>query len=171
MKQEVIKQFRVYKDGENISYGLATIQTPALDGQTTEIKGAGILGSYNVPNIGHFGAMETTINFFAATEETKSLYPGKYILLDLRIAEQYHDESTNEKSVTPSKYLIGGTVTKVDFGKVEGGTGADGSIAIDTLIFGSWIDGKEIQYLDKLNYVYRVNGTDIMEAERTALGG
>ena len=171
VRPEQIKNFRVYESGSNVSFGMATVQLPSMEAVTNEIKGAGIAGAYTAPVVGHYGPLTTTVNFYASSPAIKSLYSGQYKMFDLRVAEQRHDDSTGSKDVSGVKYLVAGTITKLDLGAVEGGASADGSFDLDTTIFAVYQDGVELQYLDKINYIYRINGTDVLEAERAALGG
>lgn len=169
-RPEQQKNFRVWENGTNISYGMATVQLPSMEALSNEVKGAGLLGSYNAPVVGHYGPLTATFNFYASSPAIKACFAGQPKRFDLRVAEQMKDDSTGNKTVNAVKYLIGGTITKLDLGAVEGGASADGSIDLDVTLFAIYEGGRELQYFDKTNYIYRVNGNDILAAERAALG-
>jgi phage tail tube protein FII len=142
-----------------------------MEAETAEINGAGLLGSYNTPNKGHYGPMTTTLNFFNASADLKSWYSGLYKRLDIRAVEQDRDEISGELGVIGLKYLVAGTVMNNSRGNIEPGALMDGSITIETLIFGVWQNNVELQFYDKINYIHRVNGVDILAEERALLGG
>ena len=46
----------------------------------------------------------------------------------------------------------------------------DNEIELEVLAVGVFIDGKESVYIDKLNYIFRVDDTDYLQEARVAEG-
>lgn len=169
-RPEVVVNFNVFSVGSPIGT-VSSVVLPDLEPIAVEMRGAGIMGSYNAMVDGHFGSMITTLNFFSAFEGAKRLRVGQYVsALDLRIAEQIHNTITNTKSIRADKVLIGGTVAKTTFGTVAPIEQSSGAIDIETTVLGIWLGGEELLFMDKINYIYRSLGTGLMGDILRAIG-
>ena len=168
-KQEIVTNFMVYRDGRSL-LGIASIQLPDLEPLNAEISGAGIMGSLPAVIEGHFGLLTMTYNFYTPFDGHDAFSAGEYTTLDSRIAEQTHDSITMTKPIRADKVLCAGYVTKISPGTVQSGQQSTGSIDIGVTSYGLWLEGREILFFDKTNYVYRVNGVDRMGDVRRAIG-
>lgn len=167
---ERLINFNVYQDGTRGLMGVADVELPSFEAMTDTVSGAGIAGEYDSPTIGNFGSMSVTINFRTATEDAIKLASMKKAhKLTCRGAIQVQDAATGETIVKPM--VVAMTVkTKVfNPGNMEAGAAMDSSIEAEVIAIRIRLNGKELIELDKLNYVYKVNGVDEARAVRDAI--
>ncbi|WP_069997753.1 phage major tail tube protein [Cellulosilyticum sp. I15G10I2] len=143
-------------------------QLPSIESATNEIKGAGILGSIDMPMTGQINAMTFSVTARGINKSNANLAKPGIQKLEIRFNR---DVTQSDGSVIPegSKVFINGVNKKYDPGKVEQGSNMDGSIEFEVLRYRQVINGVETLLIDKLNYVYKINGVDYMEKVRAAL--
>lgn len=166
---EKLINFRVYQDGTDL-LGVADAQLPSLEAMTDTVKGAGIAGEVESPNLGHFGSMTVSINWRTVTANLTGLAVQKAHQLDLRGAQQVYDAAKGEYAVKPLKVVVKAIPKKVDLGKLDVGAGQDSSWEGEVVYMKVLIAGEEKIELDKYNYIYKVNGTDYLAEVRKGLG-
>lgn len=158
---------KVIADNVEISDN-AACQLPSIDVQTSEVKGAGILGSIDMPVTGQIGGLTLGIDFRSANKNIAGLAKPGHQNIELRLVK---DIVTSTGSVVPegTKIFATGVVKKLDLGKVENNTTADGSVEFELLRYRQVINGQEVLLIDKQNYIYKVNGVDYMQKVRSLL--
>ena len=150
--------------GDNVS-----CQLPSIETATSELKGAGILGAIDMPSSGQINAMTFAMNLRSINKNSGLLAKPGLRNIELRFAR---DVVTSGGQTIPegAKIFITGINKKVDPGKVEQGATMDGSADFEVLRYRQVIDGIETLLIDKLNYIYKVDGVDYMQAIRQMLG-
>lgn len=167
---EKINDFRVYANGSTDYKGLADLQLPSFDAMTETINGAGIAGEYESTNFGHYQSMKLVLNWSMITEElTEFLKPGS-IQVDCRVVNQEYDPTSAKHKFVPNRVLVKGHVTKNDLGKAAKNGKYEGSSEIEVTYIKLERNGKTLIELDKINYVYKVDGVDYMAEIRAGLG-
>jgi uncharacterized protein len=167
---EKLNDFRVFVSGSTDLLGVADLQLPSFDAMTDTVSGAGIAGEYESPNIGHFQSMKFTINWRMITDEiTSFLQPGP-IQIDCRLANQEYDRTVGQQVFKANRVVVKGQVIKNDLGKAAKNSPYEGSSEIEVTYIKVERDGKTLVELDKINYIYNVNGVDYMADIRKALG-
>ncbi|MTI49704.1 MAG: hypothetical protein FH761_17880 [Firmicutes bacterium] len=158
---------KLYSDGEEIMDSVS-VQFPSIELATGELKGAGILGSIDMPMTGQINAMTFTINSRGVSKSNSKLAKPGVQKLEVRFIR---DVTRANGDVIPegSKVYITGINKKYDPGKVEQGATMDGSIDFEVLRYRQVINGEETLLIDKLNSVYKVNGVDHMKNIRGML--
>lgn len=159
---------KVFEDGVEIDDNVS-VQLPSIENGTTEIKGAGILGSFDMPSTGQLNAMTFSMSQRSINKTSISLStPGQHNI-ELRFVK---DARTSDGQQVPegTKIFLTGLFKKFDPGKVEEKATMDGSIEYEVTRYRIVIAGEEVLLIDKLNYIYKVNGVDHMESIRAALG-
>lgn len=143
-------------------------QLPSIEFATNEVKGAGILGSIDMPMTGQINAMTFSVTSRGINKSNTNLAKPGVQKLEIRFNR---DVTQADGSVIPegSKVFINGVNKKYDPGKVEQGANMDGSIEFEVLRYRQVINGVETLLIDKLNYVYKINGIDYMEKVRASL--
>lgn len=143
-------------------------QLPSIEKPTSEIKGAGILGSIDMPITGQVSSMVFSISSRSINGDATELAKPGVQKIELRFIR---DVMQADGSMIPasSKVFISGVNKKFDPGKIENGATMDGSIEFEVLRYRQVIDGKETLLIDKLNNIYKINGVDYMEKIRAAL--
>lgn len=166
---ERLNDFRVYRNGSNLA-GVADIQLPSFDAMTETVRGAGIAGEYESANIGHFQSMKLTLNWRALNIDFLSLAAPVSASYDCRGVNQVLDSSTSQYKLEPVRVVVRGMVTKNDPGKMEKNSPSDSSTEIEVTYIKMETEGRTIVELDKLNYIYIVNGVDYLAEARKGLG-
>lgn len=158
---------KLYSDGEEVM-DTVSVQFPSIELATGEIKGAGILGSIDMPMTGQINAMTFAINARGVNKSNAKLARPGVQKLEVRFIR---DVTNGDGSVIPegSKVYITGINKKYDPGKAEQGATMDGSIEYEVLRYRQVINGEETLLIDKLNSVYKVNGVDYMQNVRGML--
>ena len=143
-------------------------QLPTIENGSTEVKGAGILGALDLPSSAQlnsmiFSAVQRSINKGSISIAS----PGKHNI-ELRFVK---DAMTGDGQSVPqgTKIFVTGIFKKFDPGKVETNATMDGSIDYEVLRYRIVIDGEEVLLIDKINYIYKVNGIDYMSNVKAAL--
>lgn len=144
-------------------------ELPSIEFGSTEVKGAGVLGTVDMPSPTQINAMTFKISSRSVNKKTAALAkPGKQNL-ELRFVR---DVVQSDGTIVPasSKIFITGVIKKYEPGKVEQGATMDGSLEFEVLRYRQVIEGEEVLLIDKFNYQYVVNGVDHMAAIRAILG-
>lgn len=167
MKSGTVIASKLLVDGKDIDDNVSC-QLPSLETQTTELKGAGIMGSIDMPSTGQFSGLTFTVNLRSINKNSGELLKPGIRNIELRFARDViTSEGTAIKEGT--KIFITGINKKFDPGKVEEPTTMDGSAEFEVIRYRIVVDGYETLLIDKLNYIYKVNGVDYMESVRAAL--
>lgn len=167
---EKLNDFKVYIDDNNYSPGISDIELPSLNALTDTESGAGILGEYDSPNMGQFESTKLKLNWKSIGQERNLLFkPGSH-KIDCRLANQYYDVASSTQKISVDRVIARGPVITNELGKAEKGSKYEGSSEIECLYLKIISDGKTILELDKLNYIYKVNGVDQLATLRKALG-
>lgn len=159
---------KLLADGVEIDDNVSC-QLPSIEVQTGEVKGAGILGSIDMPVTGQIGSMTFTINMRSINKNAANLAKPGIQNIELRFVR---DVVNANGQVIPegTKIFITGLNKKYDPGKVEPPTTMDGSIDFEVIRYRQVINGEETLLIDKRNYIYKINGVDYMQKVRQALG-
>lgn len=164
---EKINNYMVYKDG-TVLLGIADATLPDFEALSETIKGAGLLGEFDSVSIGHFGEQEVEVNFRDATSALKA--GDGTINLIFKASNQSSDKSTGKIEKRQLFISVTGVKKKLSAGKLESGAPMDSSIAISLRQIKIKDGEKEILELDKINYIYKIDGVDLLADERRALG-
>jgi P2 family phage contractile tail tube protein len=164
---EVIHSFNVYKSGNKLIGLTGEVNLPDFDAMTETISGAGILGEFEEVLIGMFGSMEQEIPFRVLDDDIFSLMnPLEVLDLTLRAAEQYTVKNTGAIDFKGMRVVVRGKQKSFKPGKVQNATQMDASVTVEVVYIMIEIDGVQKVELDKLNYVYKVNGVDLLQKVR-----
>jgi P2 family phage contractile tail tube protein len=167
---ERLINFRVYSGGSNDLKGVADIDLPSFENVTDTVKGAGIMGEYDSPTLGHFKAMTLTLNWRTVEESLLLMLRQEAQRLDCRGAFQDYDAGKGEYAVRSVRIIVQGPPIKVTPGKFSEGASTGGSTEIEAMYIKVSIDGAVIVEIDKLNYICKIGDVDYMDKVRTALG-
>ena len=164
--------YEVYDETEGSErlLGTASVDLPELEFLSADLKGAGIAGEVGFPIIGHTNNLTCTLHWMSMHNDfTKLSAPGSHIVT-LRGALQQYDAGTGKIEVSAVKITFRSLPSKATLGKFEPGeqTESENEFSINYLKI--TVDGEELIEIDKLNYVYRVNGEDYLADTREAVG-
>ncbi len=160
---EVFHDFNIYNAGNKLVGLTGEVTIPDFENLTETISGAGILGEYEATVAGRYGSIEQEIPFRVIDEDYfKLISPNDPVELTLRGAIQYSVKATGGVDYMGMRYVLRGRCKKIALGTVKQGGPADSSVSIEVTYALIEMDGKKRLELDKLNSVFRVNGTDLL---------
>lgn len=165
---EVIWNFQVYDgDGANLVGTTAEMTLANLESVVATINGGGILGSYDVPVLGHFGSITQDIPFRILYKPVLEFAnPMKPVNLNIRGAIQVTDKDTGVSDFASFRYIVKGRCKSMTPGSMNPGNPMGASLSVEVTYLLYEIDGEKMIELDKLNSVYRINGVDLLEKAR-----
>lgn len=166
---EKLTHYMAYRDGTEF-LGTTDVELPELAALTDTLKGAGIAGEIDSPVIGHFGSMETKLNFRTLAKQNISLMAFKTHALDFRGSQQIYDAGTGayiKQRIKVSMRVIPKSYTA---GKLEVGAQTGTANGLETVYMKIEIDGKRVLEVDKLNFICFIDGADYLEEVRANIG-
>lgn len=159
----MVNDFNAYSDGSKLIGVTAEVEVPNLEAMTSTVSGTGILGEFEEPAIGHFGSIELNVPFRTVNEDFyKCVKVTEALDLTLRGAVQYTDPATQAVTYKGMRIVTRGKVKTVTLGTVRQRGQMDASITVEVTYMLIEFDGKARLEIDKLNGVYKQNGTDLL---------
>ena len=166
---EKVLNFRVYSDN-GVMLGIADGDFPSFEYMTSEVRGAGIAGTLESPGTGHFASTSLTLNWRFTSKDFWSLAaPGGH-QLDLYAEGQVIDSGTGELQSASLHMFIKAFTKTFNAGKMTVVDSQEASTEHEVYYAKIEIDGQEVLEMDKLNYIFKVNGEDRLAKSRRALG-
>ncbi len=158
-----INRYNIYRSGNRLLGAGDELSLPDFEAQAETVTGAGILGEIAEPTVGYFGDQSMDIPFRLFDDEAAGMIDAlNPIQLEIRGAAQVLDSegATQFKGI---RVAVRGRPTKLALGSLKAGNGMDSAITLSLTYIRIELDGKEVLELDKLNFVYRQNGVDMLE--------
>lgn len=160
--------FNVRVNGQEVpdavSVSISDIEIP-----TTEYKGAGIMGSVNIPSAGQVNAMTMAISMRRGGTSKRFLFTQGKADIEVRIATDVR-LSSGELIAEGTKIFASGFATKLTGGKAETGSTRDESVDYSIYRYREIVDGEETVLIDQINNIFKVGGRDRMSSVRSILG-
>lgn len=149
--------------GDNVSCTL-----PSIENATSELKGAGIMGTIDAPSLGQINSLSFEMSQRSLNKESVQLAAPGMHNIELRFVKEV---MSGNGTIIPegTKIFISGMPKKFDPGKIETATTMDGSLEFEVIRYRIVIAGKEVLLIDKLNYIYKINGVDYLQKVKAAL--
>lgn len=166
---EAYINFAVYKNAVDL-VGISKVTLPDITYLTQMISGVGIAGNVEAILVGMVDAMTTTFNFRSVTDAATELMRPEPHLLDMRVAEQYHNPVTSNKEIQADKYVMLCQPKATKPGNVATASPADASGEYAVYRYEAYKNGKTLWKIDPYNYVCEIDGIDYMAPIRKALG-
>ena len=161
--------FSVYYEGRDM-LGSADGELPKLEAMTEEVKGAGVAGAFDSVTLGHFSSTSLTLNWRNVTNDFVKLAAHKAHDLELYAAHQDYDAALGIYIPRQIAVFVRVIPKVSDIGKLAVAAMSDTSTELEVLYLKLDIDGKERIEVDKLNYIFKVDGVDYLAGVRVALG-
>ncbi|MCB2187684.1 MAG: phage major tail tube protein [Deltaproteobacteria bacterium] len=166
---EKLQDFRVYLEDVDL-LGVADVTLPKMEFETEELKGAGLAGTIDSPVLGHFKSMTCEINFRVVTQNFVKLAAPKSHHLAFYGAVQVHDAGEGKLLSKQCKVVVRGLAKVADLGKLDSGKLQENKAELEVHYLKLSYDGADYIEMDKLNYVYVVDGEDYLAEVRANLG-
>lgn len=161
---EKIHLFNVYHEGYKLIGISDEITLPDFEAITDSMAGPGMLGEMESVAMGQFASIEMEIPF-------RQMYSDMFLFIDqttaldltLRGSIQVMDSDTTGLDFVPMRIVTRGRCKGITGGKAKQGTGTASSIKLEVYYILIEINGVTELELDKLNFVYKVHGKDLLE--------
>lgn len=162
-----INSFNVYKDGTRLIGISDEVTLPDFESLTETLSGPGILGEVDDPTLGHFSSMEMEIPFRTMDSDLFILSDDiSSVMVTLRGSIQYTVNETGATTLKQMRVVVRGKNKGITGGKAKQGSGTSSSIKLEILYILIEIDSVTEIELDKLNFIYKVHGKDLLEKVR-----
>ena len=166
---ETLINCEVYEQGTRL-IGLANVTLPEMNQLTSEVSGAGIAGKIEVPVEGQFESMEVTLHWRTLFTTPLTLMKSGGTQLSCRGAMQHYEASSGQVKIVPVRCDVRARHTSTNLGEFSTGETTETETKLVCDYVKLVVDDKTVVELDIYNYVYNVNGTDLMKSVRSALG-
>lgn len=165
---EVLNHFNVYNSGNKLIGISGEVELPDFEAITDTIEGSGIIGTLEEPVTGQFDSMQIKIPFSV-------LYEDMFTILDttnpptltIRGSMQCMDPTTGKTDYYPVKVVVRGKAKTSKLGKLTKGKKMEPEVEMEVQYISVDINGKNVVTLDKLNFIFSINGVDLMEKIRS----
>lgn len=163
--------FRVYHNGTDL-IGTATIELPELSYMTETISGSGVAGEIENPTIGITESMTTTLTFTSITDESFNALDWTQNQLYECYASVQVSDNSNAGLRTTVEYRVNvtGRAKTFPLGTLETGKKHENELELETTRLEVLLNGTERLLIDKLAFIHRVNGTDLLATVRAQMG-
>lgn len=165
----VLTNAKVYKDGVD-QLGVATVDAPDFECLTESITGLGIAGEMDVPVAGHFKSMALKIKWNTVTDKAVELLQPVGHHIEIRGNIQQLDAGSGKFVNKAVKIVAKSMPKKIGIGKFEAGKKMEPETELELYYYKLWIGGRELVELDKLNFIFVLNGVDQLAEVRANLG-
>ena len=159
---EIINDYNTYLDGDKMIGVAASVTLPTLKQKTNTVSGAGINGEIESVSVGQFESMEQEIQFNTLySSAADALRANSAVNLTFRAAQQIYDK-TGGYAFKGLRIVMGGRVKEFNPGTVKKGDAMDAETTLELTYYMIEVDGEQVVEVDKLNGVYKVNGSDML---------
>ena len=158
---QFLTNFRLYSSGTVLMGVEADITLPNFENITETISGAGILGEFESPVPGAFKSLEIEVGFRVLMQDLFNLAAqAGASSLTFRGSQQINDIQSGGVINQGVRIETRGSVKSLDGGKASVGKATDSKFKQEILFIAIYLDEVEVFYLDKLNFIFRINGED-----------
>lgn len=154
---------RIYNQG-NVLMGVdGDLTLPKFESTAETISGAGILGEFDSPVPGAYKSQTIEVGF-------RTIDPSMFTMaaqssnsaLTFRGSQQVNDYAAGGVINQGVRVETRGPIKGLDLGKASPGKATGSKLTQEILFIAVYLDNAEVLYLDKLNFIYRVNGQDML---------
>ena len=132
---------------------------------------SGLAGEIESPTIGLTQSMTCKMTFTSATKDVFDILDWTLQpLFECYSALQIVDESTSIRESIPYRLNIVGRPKNMSLGTMEQGKKHGNDLELEVTRLEILLDGEEQLLIDKINFIYKVQGTDLLAAVRVQMG-
>lgn len=165
---EKLIAFECYKDGTTL-VGVVDVEFSGGQFESESMTGAGIAGTLDSPTLGHTQSITAKIKFRSRTRQSSGLMAPEAQNFELRASKQFR-EAGGGIATRPERVSFQGVPKGPSLGKYETGKAQDCDHEFEVNYLKIVENGETVLEIDKLGYIYSVNGTDYLASVRSDLG-
>ncbi|HBV6392396.1 TPA: phage major tail tube protein [Klebsiella aerogenes] len=166
---ERLINYTVYVEGERV-VGTADAKLPSIEMMTETVSGAGIAGELETATLGHFKSMTASLKWRTIQKDGFKLFVSSSHQVDFRGSQQIYDSGTGKYKTVPVRASMKLLPKKFDLGSLQVSKSTDSENEFEVLYLKLFVDGDEVAEIDKLNFICKINGNDILASVRDDLG-
>ena len=169
---EITKVFnaRVYIDGLDFIGKAEEVELPKVKFKFADTKGLGLYAEAELPT--GLDKLEAKIKFNTVDPNFVALAADPFTMRTVIVRAPYQVwTQTGVSKTAPLKAEIRGFFKEYDTGKLKGRDSAEAEATLSVTYYKLEIDNKEIVEIDVMNNIYKINGKDILQQYRQAIGG
>jgi uncharacterized protein len=160
---QFLTNYRIYNSGNVIMGVSGDVTLPNFEAIAETISGAGILGEFESSVPGSFKSQSIEVPFRVIDANMFQIAAASGIpSLTFRGSQQINDYTKGGVINQAVRVETRGPIKGLDLGKASVGKPTDGKLIQEILFIAIYLDDKEVLCLDKLNFIYRLNGTDML---------
>ena len=161
--------YEVFLEGERF-LGTADVELPDFKFSTAEVKGPGILGTIDMPGLGHTDSLELTLNWRTINGDLIKLAEQRAIDMTIRGSNQNYNQSNKKLATEPVRVDFRGVPKQTTLGSFKPVEATESKSVFEVIVLHLYVGGvMKIKY-DKVNYIMDINGTDYLASFRSDLG-
>ncbi len=153
-----------------VSGGIATVTLPDIAYLTDTLKGAGVGGELETIAPGLLKAMEIGLDYHTVTDDVFELSKPTSHLVDCRSVVNVVDGGDGAPKSEGWRVVVVGVPKTTKVGKNEPNSTMGTNVTLSVSNYQVYKGGKELVYIDVLNYICRIGGVDYLEEVRTLMG-
>lgn len=139
------------------------ITLPKFENIGDTVSGAGILGEFETPVPGAFKSQQLEVGFRTINKTIFQMASmGNTASMTFRGTQHITNYGSGKVTEQPVRIESRGGIKVIDLGKASPGKPTDSKLTQEILIVTIYIDNQEVLQLDKLNYIYRLFGKDML---------
>ena len=164
-----LKNLNLFNDGNSYLGVAKSVTLPALGRKMEAYRGGGMNG----PVKADLGMSDDGIQFEWKTGGLDLISLRQFGAVNassvaLRFSGPYQQDDTGE--VSNVEVVVRGRHETIEMGDAQPGEDTEHSMTTTCSYYKLTVDGEEIIEIDLLNFVEKVNGVDMLEKHRTAMG-
>ncbi|WP_201491289.1 phage major tail tube protein [Pseudomonas paracarnis] len=164
-----LKNLNLFNDGNSYLGLVKSLTLPALGRKMEAYRGGGMNG----PVKADLGFSDDGIQFEWKTGGLDLISLRQFGAVNassvaLRFSGPYQQDDTGE--VSNVEVVVRGRHETIEMGDAQPGEDTEHSMTTTCSYYKLTVDGEEIIEIDLLNFVEKVNGVDMLEKHRTAIG-
>lgn len=164
--RDVSKNLNLFVDGNGYAGQIEDFTPPTLASKDEEFRGGGMDAAMNI-RMG-LQRLETSFNLIAYDLKVLALFgvaQGNVVPFVAREALQSFDGT-----VTAVVYTMRGKIDKLDHGTVKSGEKSMLGVTMSLTYYKLQHGATVVQEIDVENMIHKVNGVDVLAAQRAAIG-
>ncbi|WP_392565134.1 phage major tail tube protein [Utexia brackfieldae] len=163
-----LKYFNTFIDGTSYIGEAESITLPKLTQKLESYRGAGMPGAVKI-NLGlDDDALELEFTMGGLVPALTKKLGGSISSTSLRFAGAFQQDDSEE--YIKYEVEVTGRLKDEDSGEKKQGENTQIKYSMAAVYYKLTVDGEEVLEIDIINMVYKVNGKDILESARQAIG-
>lgn len=163
----ILKNFNLYADGNSLMGVADEVTLPKLSRKMESFQAGGMVAPVDIDLGNEKLEHEFSCGGFVA-ELVKQYGATKISGVLLRFAGAYQRDDTGD--VQSVEIVTRGRYSEIDFGKAKVGDKSETKFKCSLSYYKLTVDGKVLFEIDAIGMVFTVNGVDLLDKQRKAIG-